>query len=232
MPNPRPAIGLVCKAPRPGQVKTRLGASIGATAAADLAAAFLADTAAAIAALPVAPWLIHAPPDAAVAIAPLLPAPFRPHPQRGADLGAVMQDAIGTMLAAGHPGAILVGADSPDLPAERWSAALAALADPAFDAVFGPATDGGYWLVGMRTPHPPLFAAIPWSTATVLAATCEQAAAAGLRLTLLQAWHDVDELADLAALTARLAHAPDSVAPATRRALCRLSGLPSRRARD
>lgn len=225
MPDPRPAIGLVCKAPRPGAVKTRLAATIGADKAAALATAFLADTAAAIAALPVAPWLIHAPAHAAPEIAPLLPVPFRAHPQCGADLGAVMQDALGAMLAAGHAGAILVGADSPDLPADRWTAALAALANPGNDAVFGPAADGGYWLVGLRAPQPALFETIAWSTSTVLTATCRQAAAADLRLALLEPWFDVDESADLAALATRLAAAPDSVAPATRRALCGLSGL-------
>lgn len=219
----RPAIGLVCKAPVAGRVKTRLAAGIGAAAAASLAEAFLRDTAAALAALPVAPVLVHAPADALPAIAPLLPPGFAARAQRGEGLGAVMLDALAGILAAGHPAALLVGADSPTAPLALYRAALVAVADPRVDAVFGPAADGGYWLVGMRHPWPVLFDAIPWSTTGVMAATQRAAAAAGLRLALLDPWYDVDEAGDLVRLRADLAAGPPTLAPATRAALAALS---------
>jgi hypothetical protein len=67
--------------------------------------------------------------------------------------------------------------------------------------VLGPATDGGYYLIGMNRPCPSVFERIEWSTDRVLSQTVEAANAEGLRAVLLDEWRDVDEVADLRRLT-------------------------------
>ncbi|MBT8487370.1 MAG: DUF2064 domain-containing protein, partial [Gemmatimonadetes bacterium] len=65
------------------------------------------------------------------------------------------------------------------------------------DVVVGPATDGGYYLVGLTRPSPELFAGIEWSTPRVLPQTLERIAARGLTVALLTAKSDVDTADDL-----------------------------------
>jgi len=64
------------------------------------------------------------------------------------------------------------------------------------DLVLGPATDGGYYLIGMREPVPELFQGIPWSTPQVLKATLDRARELGLRVELLSPLMDVDTIED------------------------------------
>ena len=82
----------------------------------------------------------------------------------------------------------------------RWATAgraVALLLD--HDVVLGPATDGGYYLLGLRALRPELFAHKNWSTATVLAETLADVRRLGLRVALLPELRDVDTAADLAA---------------------------------
>ena len=65
------------------------------------------------------------------------------------------------------------------------------------DAVFGPCHDGGYYLVGMRRPHPELFQNIAWSTETVLQETLGRAKKMDLKTKLLARWNDLDTFEDL-----------------------------------
>jgi len=64
------------------------------------------------------------------------------------------------------------------------------------DAVFGPAADGGYYLVGMKRPIPELFEGIRWSSPATLSATLARAAAAGVSVAVLDERRDVDTAAD------------------------------------
>ena len=115
-------------------------------------------------------------------------------PQGEGDLGARMARAFERWLA--HvPQVLLIGTDAPALDAALLQQAARALADT--DAVFVPAHDGGYALVGLRRPSPSLFDAMLWSTSTVMAQTRERLAAAGLRHTELPAVADIDNAADL-----------------------------------
>ena len=63
--------------------------------------------------------------------------------------------------------------------------------------MLGPAEDGGYYLIGMKSADPALFSDIAWSTETVAAQTRERAAARGLELVELDPWYDVDDSAAL-----------------------------------
>ena len=71
--------------------------------------------------------------------------------------------------------------------------------------VLGPASDGGYYLIGLKHPHRELFAGIAWGTDTVAKATCERAAEIGLATTLLPDWYDVDDVEALRWLQEELA---------------------------
>jgi glycosyltransferase A (GT-A) superfamily protein (DUF2064 family) len=72
------------------------------------------------------------------------------------------------------------------------------------DVAVGPARDGGYYLLALRSPQPALLSDIAWSTAAVLPATLARAAALGLRVLRLPPLRDLDTLADLDAEWARL----------------------------
>lgn len=100
-------------------------------------------------------------------------------------------------LADGHDCAIMVNSDSPTLPTGFIVEAIAALRAPGDRVVLGPALDGGYYLVGLKRPHPRLFQDIAWSTPDVLARTLDRAREIGLPAVLLPGWYDVDEPQDL-----------------------------------
>lgn len=95
-----------------------------------------------------------------------------------------------------HGPLLLTGTDSPPLrPAHLRDAAVALLGGA--DAVFYPAEDGGYVLVGLRRPQPALFQGMVWSTAEVMAQTRSRARAQGLRVREFETLWDVDVPADL-----------------------------------
>lgn len=110
------------------------------------------------------------------------------------DLGRRMSRALEAALRT-HDAAVLLGTDAPALDAARIAEAAATLRT--HDAVFVPALDGGYALVGLARPAPQLFEAIAWSTPQVMAQTRERAACAGLALAELAPVADIDEPADL-----------------------------------
>lgn len=125
------------------------------------------------------------------------------HRQRGGDLGARMDYALGTALQHCDR-AVLVGTDCPGLGSDDLNTAFAALRGGA-DAVFGPAHDGGYYLVGLRQPAPALFAGIDWGSARVLSQTRDRAQTLGLDVRLLASRSDLDTAADLEAFHDRSA---------------------------
>jgi uncharacterized protein len=211
------AVSIVCKTPRPGASKTRLQPLVGADAAAALSACFIRDVAAAIEAVPVAVgrqgYAIYAPEGSEAALRPLLPADWGLLCRQDPDFGAVLRSAIERFLADGHDCALVINSDSPTLPPLLVCAAIAALRAPGDRLVLGPATDGGYTLVGLKRPHARLFEDIRWSTPEVLPATLARAAEIGLPVTLLPVWYDIDDTATFAFLEAELAGQPLPFAP-------------------
>jgi rSAM/selenodomain-associated transferase 1 len=121
--------------------------------------------------------------------------------QHGAGLGARIEAAF-VHLATGGEAALLLGSDSPALGAAMIRRGLDALMTA--DVVLGPADDGGYWSIGVRTPVPGLLDGIPWSAADTFAATRARAAALGLEVTVLDAWTDVDHPEDLDVLARQI----------------------------
>lgn len=203
------AIGIMCKAPQPGRTKTRLASTIGVDAAARLSACFLRDVAAAIEAVPAdvgrRGYGVYAPAGTEAMLRPLLPPSFGLLLQTDREFGNVLHGAMHDLLAAGHDCVLLVNGDSPTLPPAVIAQAIAALRRPGDRMVLGPASDGGYYLIGMAHPHRAPFNDIPWGTNTVAARTLERAAKAGLQVECLPEWYDVDDAESLGWLREELA---------------------------
>ena len=203
------AIGIICKAPQSGRSKTRLAAAVGAVAASELSACFLRDVASAIEAVPgvlgIRGYGVYAPAGAEHIMRQLLPAGFGLLLQAGDDLGYVLSGAARALLLAGHDCVLLVNGDSPTLPARLLVQAIETLREPGDRMVLGPASDGGYYLIGLKHPHRQLFTNIAWGTDTVARSTCERAAEIGLATTLLPEWYDVDDIETLRWLQDELA---------------------------
>jgi hypothetical protein len=203
------AIGLMCKPPRPGVTKTRLAATIGAELAAALSECFLRDVALLIAGLEsshrVQGFGLYTPVDAAAEIRALLPASFKLAPQQGSDFCTVVHRAVAGLLERCPSGAILINADSPTLPAAILAEAVRALGRPGERVVLGPARDGGYYLIGLKTAYWDLFRDMPWSTPEVAAITIARAGEIGLPVVRLPVWYDVDDAGGLACLLDEIA---------------------------
>ena len=104
-------------------------------------------------------------------------------------------------ITAGHgQPVLLMGTDCPALTAAHISQAARQL--KTHDAVLVPVADGGYVLIGLKSPCPALFDRMPWSTATVAAETLSRMAALGLKVWRGPLLNDIDEPADLAQLPA------------------------------
>ncbi len=202
---------IFAKRPSPGRVKTRLAATIGDEAAAALHARFI-ERALATAVAARAAGLVD---EIELWCAPDTDAPefagwreryrISLYAQSGADLGARMRTALDSSLARGaHP--ILIGTDCPVLDVGYLARATAAL-DTA-DAVFGPAEDGGYVLVGLAR-RIDAFTGIPWSTSDTMAATRAKIASLGATWEELPTLWDVDEPRDLARWQALDAPGPE-----------------------
>ena len=199
----RGTIILFVKAPLAGQVKTRLGVKIGMGRAAAL---FRIMTKRTLHEACKGPWetiLAVDPPSAQRGFENLWSPNTRRMPQVSGDLGARMDK----MMQCLPPGpVVLIGCDSPDVSASHIAAAFKALGN--HEAVFGPAEDGGYWLVGLkRRPHVrKIFGNVRWSTEHTLADT--QANLVGARVALLETLTDIDTGADFARWKA--AHGTDN----------------------
>jgi len=191
---------VMAKAPVPGVAKTRLIPALGADGAARLAARLLEHAMSQARAAQLGNVILACAPDARHAA-------FAAQARAGGttlalqghgDLGARMHRLFVNAFAQGARRVVLFGTDVPTLDAGLLHRADAALADA--DAVFAPAADGGYALIGLRRAAPALFESIPWSTTAVMATTRERLAQAGLRHVELPVVHDIDEPADLALL--------------------------------
>ena len=123
--------------------------------------------------------------------------------QRGDDLGQRMAHVFEDMFRLGLESVVVIGSDLPDLPSRLVREAVGALQGGTDLAVLGPASDGGYYLIGLNRPHPQLFDCIDWSTPRVLAQTREAAKAQALPVVLLDQWSDIDGAADLDRLAVR-----------------------------
>ena len=192
----KPTLVIMVKEPHPGRVKTRLGRDIGLTASAWW---FRHQVAGLLRRIEDPRW------DTVLAVAPdveglksrVWPEHLPRVPQGSGNLGDRMARVFRTM----PKGPVcIIGADIPGITRARVGEAFKALGN--HEAVFGPAPDGGYWLVGLKRqrPVPPrLFEGVRWSTDTALADSA--ATMIGLSIAHVATLQDVDTLADLKSLS-------------------------------
>jgi hypothetical protein len=191
---------VVAKEPVPGRVKTRLSPALTPQEAATLYQCMLGDRIREIARLDGTDLAIaFTPANAAEAFTPLVRPGFSLFPQRGKDLGERLHNVFVDAFGAGYGAVTIIDSDTPDLPRSVVRKSFGILLSQSSEVVFGPCNDGGYYLVGMRKPHPELFENIPWSTAKVLEATLQKTGEIGLKTELLSTWNDLDSFEDLLA---------------------------------
>ncbi len=115
--------------------------------------------------------------------------------QKGADLGERMQRAFEKGFSEGYERIVLIGSDLPDISEEIILEGFDALENN--DVVFGPAEDGGYYLVGMASPQFSVFQNKEWSTEGLLKETLTELKEKGIKITLLKTLNDIDTFEDL-----------------------------------
>jgi rSAM/selenodomain-associated transferase 1 len=228
------ALVIVAKAPVVGQVKTRLSPPLSAADATELFCCFLVDTVARACTIPdVQVCLAFTPAESEPLFRTLLPFPLRYLPQRGNSLGERLVNIFADLVHDGFTRVVIMDSDSPTLPVAYVQEAFTLLDDPKHDAVFGPCSDGGYYLVGARAVLPVLFENIPWSTAAVLTETLAQAHRHQLNVALLPSWYDVDTGADLHKLAVELGQLDGNAGVSRTRAFLTQLGLcPAERRRS
>src|SRR6266702_5380615 len=222
------ALAVMTKAPRAGQVKTRLVPPLSPEEAAQLNICFLHDTAAAIAKACNATARgvgVYTPIGAEAAYIGLLPSEFELLPQRGDGFGERLAFAAADLFQCRFASVCLIDSDSPTVSADVYAKAVEFLTDPGDRVVLGPSDDGGYYLIGMKQNHPQLLERIDWSTELVLEQTKQRAREFNLEVSLLPTGYDVDDAPTLRRLCDELLSSkstPD-VAPNTRKFLAALT---------
>lgn len=200
---------VLAKSPVPGRVKTRLCPPATAEQAATLASAALLDTLDAVAGVPG---------DTVVAVTGSRTDAVgaRELAERLDRVGVVEQrgDGLAARIAAAHADAatlhpgrptLQIGMDTPQVSAELLARCAARLAVPGVDAVLGPATDGGWWVLGLNEPaSAALLADVPMSVDDTGQRTLEALRGAGLVVELVEPLTDVDTAADAVGVAAAM----------------------------
>ncbi len=190
------ALLIFAKNPRLGHVKTRLARELGDEAALTIYRHLLALTRDATQFLPVRKIVCYS--DFVDETDEWDQQRFEKRVQQGSDLGERMSNAFREVFADETINqAVIIGTDCPDLRSDLLTNAFTAL--ETHDFVLGPALDGGYYLLGMKTLEESVFRNKTWSTDTVLRATLENIRALGKSFFLLPTLRDVDTPADLPA---------------------------------
>jgi uncharacterized protein len=171
---------VIAEAPAPDRVDDWLCPPLRPQEAALVAEAALADTLEVVAAARVGRRMLAldgAPGD-------WLPAGFRVIGQRGDGLDERLAAAFADAYAIAPLPMVLIGADTPQVTVDMLGDAVASLESGEADAVFGPSTDGGFWMLGLRRPDRSLLAGVPMSTEDPGRMLLERLAGAGLRVAL------------------------------------------------
>jgi uncharacterized protein len=199
----------MAKAPRPGQVKTRLSPPLTPDQASALNICFIRDTTENIQQVAEAGnsagLVAYTPVGDEAAFDGLLPTPFQLLAQRGDGFGERLLFVCEDLFPCGFSSVCLIDSDSPTMPQSALSQAVERLSHPGDRMVLGGSDDGGYYLIGIKRPHHRLFEQIDWSTERVFAQTLERAREISLPAELLPTWYDVDDAATLGRLQRELA---------------------------
>jgi hypothetical protein len=203
-PNPREQLVIFTRYPEPGITKTRLIPVLGPEGAAavqrQMTEHLLDSVCRLVRTRPLTVEIRFAGGDARL-MQKWLGSNFLYAAQGDGELDKRMTAALTAAFDAGAKAAVIIGTDIPGITAEIIGRAFDALRQK--DAVFGPAADGGYYLVGLRKGAfgralPALFSGLPWGTNRVLALSMERTAELTLSVALLDTLEDVDRPEDLA----------------------------------
>jgi rSAM/selenodomain-associated transferase 1 len=208
----RQAVLLFLKAPEKGRVKTRLARTTGRDAALEIYKNFVRDTLAMLKRSGRPTILCFHPAHAEKTLKQWLSGDYLFWPQTGKDLGERMMNALMRAFSENYSRVLLMGTDIPDLPESVIQEAFDAL--EGHPAVMGPATDGGYYLIGFnrRRFSPRFFRDIAWSTPSAFSQTLNKMNTQGVSCHILPEWRDIDDMDDLKDLMSRVdalrIHAP------------------------
>ena len=184
------------KSPEPGKVKTRLQPHYSPEEAASLYRGFIEDTVETVSSIGADRcWAAYTPADARSGIEAIFPSDWNLAPQVGDDLGSRMLQSLNASIASGADKAILIGSDIPSLPGSHIASAISRLENA--DVVLGPTNDGGFYLIGIRSTLPDVFADVTWSTDNAFEQTAEGIRSKELMMSLIPPWNDIDTPEDL-----------------------------------
>ena len=201
-------IAIMAKASAPGRTKTRLVPPLAYEEAAALNTAFLQDIADNLIEAgrhaPLAGYVAYGPIGSEDFFSRVLPPSIGLIDAWQPNFGDCLFHTIERIFARGHTAAVVLNSDSPTLPTGLLIETAEVLARPGERAVLGPSTDGGYYLLGLKTAHRRVFEDIAWSTGCVAAQTLERAKEIELDVHVLPAWYDIDDVEDLRRLNSEL----------------------------
>ena len=186
---PSPQTVLFVRAPRRGTVKTRLARSLGDDNALEAYRTLLTLTCDTLRGHSNVELRVT-PDDGILELEPWRQPGWTLAPQGTGSLGERLASAVEIHFRNGATSVVIIGSDCPDIAAQDIEDAHHCLATA--DVVLGPATDGGYWLIGLRHPAVGIFDDIAWSTDAVFRQTCERAASLNLSVATLRPLDDVD----------------------------------------
>jgi rSAM/selenodomain-associated transferase 1 len=197
MPEADSKLIILAKAPVPGNVKTRLQPTVSPEEAAKLQAFFIQQTLALASSLKGVDVELRCTPDASH---PIFQQCAHQHKvtlkqQQGKNLGERMANALQEAL-TNYQQVVVIGTDCPELTPDYLSDALLQLKQGSM-VVIGPASDGGYVLLGLRRFSPLLFTDINWGSDQVLFETCQKLQQLGWEWDELSTLRDIDTPADL-----------------------------------
>ena len=202
---------IMAKAPRPGEVKTRLAPSLSPAAVTDFYCCLLDDTLALARSLSDVEVAIMCPDSDVNELAQLASNQASVVAQKGEGLAAGLTSVF-THFAPDHRSdahprrVIAFNSDSPHLPRSVLEDAFETLV--AHDVVVGPTHDGGYYLVGAKSSHPTLFAHDGMGTSSAMERLLSRAQALELSVVLADPFYDIDVVDDLTRLAEELRLAP------------------------
>lgn len=199
----RSMVVLFVRSPERGKVKSRLASAMGQNHALELYRAFITDILGTLRKGNSRLAVAYHPADSGEVLISWLGKEFIYIPQRGEDLGKRMENAFTDSFSRGFRRVVLIGSDIPDLTSAIIDKAFSSLEEN--DAVIGPASDGGYYLIGFKasTFFPEIFRHISWGSGSVFNVTMKMFEGRGRSVHVLPEWNDVDTLDDLRALFMR-----------------------------
>jgi uncharacterized protein len=212
------ALIIMAKEPQVGATKTRLCPPLTLADAAKLYEVLLWDTIKMVSDISDIDLAIAiTPPESTTYFQQISPEGTQLIPVGCADIGECLTYVLGKLLAIGYKRVIALNSDGPSLPPEYIYQAEQSLDH--HDLVFGPAEDGGYYLVGFKEMYVEIFSGIEWSTPQVLLQTLQKVTALGLSVQLLPPWYDIDTAEDIERLQAELQILSPETLPHTRKFL-------------